>query len=93
MSIRSFGGTTTSLTLAGGIVAALALAGIMRLWSLRAINRAVEEEGDKYADANTARRMLALKGNPLGLLAAAFGCAVLYGISLVLLLDGPLRLS
>ena len=93
MSIRSFGVTTTSLTLAGSIVAALALAGIMHMLSLRAVNRAVEEEGDKYADANRARRMLALKGNPLGLLAAAFGCAVLYGISLVLLLDGPLRLS
>jgi hypothetical protein len=93
MSIRSFGGTTTSLTLAGGIAAALALAGIMHMWSLRAINRAVEEEGDKYADAKTARRMLALKGNPLGRLAAAFGFAVLYGVSLVLLLDGPLRLS
>ena len=93
IALQTLSWTTAGLTLGSSIATALVIAVIWHLWKLRALDRAVEEEGDKYADANRARKMLALKGNPLNLLAAAFGFAVLYGMSLALLLDGPLRLS
>lgn len=93
IALQTLGRTTTGLTLGSSIATALVMAVIWHLWRLRALDRAVEEDGDKYDDAETARRILALKGNAFNLLAAAFGFAVLYGISLALLLDGPLRLS
>ena len=93
IAMQSFGGTMASLILTGGVTTSLFAAGIWHLWSIRALNRAVEENEFKYSDAVTARKLLVLKRNPIKALAAACAFALLYGASLTLFLDSPSGLS
>jgi hypothetical protein len=93
ISLETLGVTTAGLTLGSSLSTALVIAVIWYLWRRRSVDRAVEEDLHQYDNPETARKMLARKGNPTLRLAAAFGFAVLYAMSLAMLLDGPLRLS